>query len=230
MISAEQTVIRILVAAFLGGLIGVERERGNRAAGLRTHALVGAGSSLFMLVSAFGFADSSGPDGSLDPSRVASQVVSGIGFLGGGAIIFQRDTVKGLTTAASIWVVAAIGLAAGGGMYLAAALTTGLALVILAGLKPLEQLFNPQKQTRRMVVSAESAEAVLPAIREALRQAGATTKRISIQPGKAGTESISLLFDDIPAEQFRNARAALEMVPGVLKVGPSRTSRRSHEV
>src|SRR6476469_2720146 len=101
MIPTEQLILRLIVAALLGGLVGVERERLERAAGLRTHALVGVGSALFMLVSAFGFADILGtPNVSLDPSRIAAQVVSGIGFLGAGTIILQREIIRGLTTAA----------------------------------------------------------------------------------------------------------------------------------
>src|SRR5579859_1054063 len=133
--------LRLLVATLLSGIIGLERERGERAAGLRTHALVGLGACLLMIVSAFGFEDWHYSPCALDPSRIAAQVVSGIGFLGAGVIIFQRDggVVRGLTTAASVWVVAAIGLAVGGGMYITGIVATAIALVILAGLKPLEQ-------------------------------------------------------------------------------------------
>src|SRR5829696_5358074 len=132
MIPTEQIVLRLLVATVLGGIVGVERERLERAAGLRTHALVGVGAALFMIVSAFGVTDILGTPGvGLDPSRIAAQVVSGIGFLGAGTIIFQREIVRGLTTAASVWAVAAIDLAVGGGLWLAAILTTGLVLLVL---------------------------------------------------------------------------------------------------
>jgi putative Mg2+ transporter-C (MgtC) family protein len=154
--------IRMLVAAVLSGLVGLERERGERAAGLRTHALVGLGACLVMIVSAFGFEDWHYAPGALDPSRVAAQVVSGIGFLGAGVIIFQRDraVVRGLTTAASVWVVAAIGLAVGGGMYITAAVGTAITLIILAGLKPLERRVVRRKSsnnTRRGVEQAADA-------------------------------------------------------------------------
>src|SRR5713101_537222 len=136
-----EVAIRLLVATVLSGVIGLERERGERAAGLRTHALVGLGACLLMIVSAFGFEDWHYSPGALDPSRIAAQVVSGIGFLGAGVIIFQRDggVVRGLTTAASVWVVAAIGLAIGGGLYVTGVVATGITLLILAGLKPLER-------------------------------------------------------------------------------------------
>ncbi|HZS00246.1 MAG TPA: MgtC/SapB family protein, partial [Chloroflexota bacterium] len=142
MITPEQMILRLVLATVLGAIVGVERERLERAAGLRTHALVGVGAALFMLVSVFGFGDVVDMPGvTLDPSRVAAQVVSGIGFLGAGTIIFQREIVRGLTTAASVWAVAAIGLAVGGGLYLAAFGATILTLLILAGLKPLENRF-----------------------------------------------------------------------------------------
>ena len=112
---------RLVFAALLGSAIGFERERMNWAAGLRTHMLVCVGSSLIMLVSAFGFADVLGEKNVvLDPSRIAAQVVSGIGFLGAGSILLRGEIVRGLTTAASLWSVAGVGLAVGGGMYTAA--------------------------------------------------------------------------------------------------------------
>src|ERR1044071_946459 len=119
-----EIAVRLLVAATLGSLIGFERERLLWAAGIRTHMLVCVGSCLIMIVSAFGFADVLSKEHVvLDPSRIAAQVVSGIGFLGAGSILARGEIVKGLTTAASIWAVAAIGLAVGGGLYLAAGAT-----------------------------------------------------------------------------------------------------------
>ena len=142
MLSQWEMLLRLGLAAALGSAIGVERERLQWTAGLRTHMLVCVGAALFMLVSAFGFADSlERPHAVLDPSRIAAQVVSGIGFLGAGAILFRRDKIRGLTTAASLWTVAGVGLAAGGGMYVAAAGSTAIILVILVGLKPLERRF-----------------------------------------------------------------------------------------
>ncbi|HEX2044526.1 MAG TPA: MgtC/SapB family protein [Gaiellaceae bacterium] len=130
-------LLRLVVAAALTGAIGLERELRERAAGLRTHMLVGVGSALFTIVSAYAWRDFrfSTPEGIVfDPTRVAAQIVTGIGFLGAGAIIRQGLSVRGLTTAAGLWVVAAIGMAAGAGYYSAAAITTG---VVLVGLGPL---------------------------------------------------------------------------------------------
>lgn len=115
MISPEQVILRLVVAAVLGGLLGLERERLEWAAGMRTHALVSLGSALFMVVSILGFSDILNEQHVvLDPLRVAAQVASGIGFIGAGTIILRREIVKGLTTAASLWAVAAVGLAVGG--------------------------------------------------------------------------------------------------------------------
>src|SRR6202142_2280812 len=143
MLGNLELIARLVLAAALGSVIGVERERLSWAAGLRTHMLVCVGSSLIMLVSAFGFADVLGQKNVvLDPSRIAAQVVSGIGFLGAGSILLRGEVVRGLTTAASLWTVAAIGLAVGGGLYVEAVAATILILIILAGIKPLEERFQ----------------------------------------------------------------------------------------
>lgn len=126
-------IIRILAAAVIGGVIGLEREYRAKEAGFRTHFLVALGSALFMVVSQFGFEQTAGETGhiSLDPSRVASQVVTGIGFIGAGIIIFQKHAVRGLTTAAGLWVTSAIGLACGSGLYFLAFITMILVLICL---------------------------------------------------------------------------------------------------
>jgi len=145
-----EMVLRLLLAAILGGLIGAERERRvNRGAGLRTHALVCTASALVMVVSAYGFSSVlAAGKVVLDPSRVAAQVVSGIGFLGAGIIIFRKNAVRGLTTAASIWAVAAIGLACGCGLYICAVAGTTIMSLILTVLKKVEQKYFPQLQIK----------------------------------------------------------------------------------
>lgn len=120
----------LLACSFvLSGVIGVERELRQKSAGARTHILVGMGSALFTLVSAYGFSHLLGDDVVLDPSRIAAQIVSGIGFLGAGVIFVRQNIVSGLTTAASIWVTAAVGMACGAGMPIIAALTVGFYLL-----------------------------------------------------------------------------------------------------
>ncbi len=152
MLSWQETLIRLALAAFFGALIGLERERKDWTAGMRTHMMVCVGSCLIMVVSAFGFADVLGtPNVVLDPSRVAAQVVSGIGFIGAGTILFlKQGTIRGLTTAAGLWTVAAIGLATGGGMYFAAGITTVVALIILWALQPLERLYARKFKQRTL--------------------------------------------------------------------------------
>ena len=124
-------IFRVFVAALLGGMIGFEREYRAKEAGLRTHFLVAMGSALFMIVSQYGFNAVLSTSITLDPSRVAAQVVSGIGFIGAGTIIFQKHVIKGLTTAAGLWVTSAIGLACGSGLYLLSVASTLLVLLCL---------------------------------------------------------------------------------------------------
>jgi len=121
---------RLLLAALLGGLIGFERETGGKPAGMRTHALVCLGSALFMIISVSSPEFASGTR-TVDPGRIAAGVVTGVGFLGAGTILRAGGSVRGLTTAASVWTVAAIGLAVGVGYYMTAAVATALSLVIL---------------------------------------------------------------------------------------------------
>ena len=125
--------LRLTVGLILGALIGFERELHRQPAGFRTHSLVSLGAALFTVVSAFGFAGDT-----VDPTRIAAQIVSGIGFIGAGTILQYRGHIRGLTTAASLWSVAAIGTAAGAGLYLVAVIGTVLILIILSLLDSVE--------------------------------------------------------------------------------------------
>ena len=121
-----EMILRLLLAATLGAIIGYQRERAAKPAGLRTHTLICVGATLFTLASLYGFGTT------VDPARVAAGIVTGIGFLGAGAIVRREEgLVAGLTTASTIWIVAAIGLAAGAGLYLLSVVTTIIALIIL---------------------------------------------------------------------------------------------------
>ena len=139
-------VLTIFIAAMLGGAIGLEREYRSKEAGFRTHFLVGLGSALFMVLSMHGFDSFEGQPGVIiqrDPARMAAQVVSGIGFIGAGTIIFQKNVVKGLTTAAGLWVTSAIGMTAGVGMYGLATTATVMVIVCLEGMNFIHhQLFG----------------------------------------------------------------------------------------
>jgi putative Mg2+ transporter-C (MgtC) family protein len=130
-LSWEELLLRLAVAAALGGAVGLEREFREREAGFRTHTLVSLGAALFTIAGAYGFRDF---HNSFDPTRIAAQIVTGIGFLGAGAIIRQGLSVRGLTTAATLWVVAAIGLTAGAG-YSASVITTAFVLLSLGPLR-----------------------------------------------------------------------------------------------
>ena len=135
-----EILLRLLAGAVLGGVIGLERDIHGRAAGLRTHLLVGLGASLFMVMSEI-IAVSLGPGLAEDPGRIAAQIVTGIGFLGAGAIMKEGFTVRGLTTAACFWVVAAIGMASGAGEFVLALITTLMALVSLSILRYFEKFY-----------------------------------------------------------------------------------------
>ena len=150
-------VLRLLVAGLLGGIIGWDREYRAKEAGLRTHFLVALGSALIMIVSQYGFEDVLGKPGiGLDPSRVAAQVVSGIGFIGAGTILIQKQFVRGLTTAAGLWATSGIGLAVGGGMYWIGVFAMVLTLV---GLEFLTVLFkNVGEHSSLLVFSTNDKE------------------------------------------------------------------------
>jgi putative Mg2+ transporter-C (MgtC) family protein len=176
---------RLFVALILGGLIGLERERQERAAGLRTVTMVSLGSCLFTLVSAFGFERT-------DPSRVAAQVVTGIGFLGAGTIFMRKDLVRGLTTAATIWATAAIGMAAALGQYFAAFVTTLLVLIVLMVLKPVERRFFRRHNEATLSVTLGRRADSLAYVQRALRGLGAESKSIHFQESDENGDIIQL--------------------------------------
>src|SRR5437763_106015 len=169
------------LALALGALVGAERQRGDRPAGMRTHALVCLGSTVFMLVSAFAFPElTQASGGRVDPTRIAAQVVTGIGFLGAGMIFTQQNVTRGLTTAAGLWVVAAIGLAVGAGMYFIACGGTILMLVVLAVLKPIEaRMFNPRS---RLVVRVLPQLGQLGSIQDAMKASGIRARSVLVSP------------------------------------------------
>jgi putative Mg2+ transporter-C (MgtC) family protein len=145
-----EALARIAAAAGLGGIVGLERELDEKAAGLRTHMLVAVGSALFTLVGAYGFSDF--PSRTVDPTRIAAQVVTGIGFLGAGLIFRQGFTIRGLTTAASLWLVAAIGMAAAAGFWKGAVIATIVALISLRPLEWMKVTAIPQRGASHLVV------------------------------------------------------------------------------
>jgi putative Mg2+ transporter-C (MgtC) family protein len=221
MISSEELVLRLAVAAILGGLVGLERERLEWAAGMRTHALVSLGSALFMVVSIFGFSDILNEQHViLDPSRVAAQVASGIGFIGAGTIIFRREIVKGLTTAASIWAVAAVGLAVGGGMFLAAIAATLLALALLVLARPVKQRLFPKRKEARRVRLVLRRDTSLAELRSEIEASEVPLERIVVRPGSsAGEDDAELVLGKgSQEEELLSLVKGLRRVSGVREV------------
>ena len=221
-LSFLEIVVRVGLAAVLGGAIGLERELREREAGLRTHMLVSVGAALFTLVSAYAWTDwhFSNREGIVfDPTRIAAQVVSGIGFLGAGAIIRQGLSVKGLTTAATLWVVAAIGMASGVGYYEAAIITTALVLLSLWPLRLVAFRLSARArpQDGRLAVELPAGASAVSVL-EAVEQAGADVRslefeeegdrrrvemRVRLGSGHTAAELIDSL---IKAEDVRGAR------------------------
>jgi putative Mg2+ transporter-C (MgtC) family protein len=178
-LSLGELILRVALAAALGGAIGAEREMRERGAGLRTHLLVSVGSALFTLVSAYGWSDweFSTPEGVVfDPTRIAAQIVTGIGFLGAGAIIRQGLSIRGLTTAATLWIAAAIGLAAGAGYYSAAIVATGTVLIALGPLRYVARrtFHRIRHEEGRLLVELRPGESGARLL-EILERAGAKT-------------------------------------------------------
>jgi putative Mg2+ transporter-C (MgtC) family protein len=180
----SEELLRVVVAATLGGLVGIERELREREAGFRTHLLVSVGSCLFTLVSAYGFHEflvSGGNVVRTDPTRIAAQIVTGVGFLGAGAIIRQGFSVRGLTTAATLWVVAAIGMASGAGYFSAAVITTALVLFSLWPLRifAFRVMTRIRPETERLIVQLPSGESPAPLI-EKLESLGGSLQSLEV--------------------------------------------------
>jgi putative Mg2+ transporter-C (MgtC) family protein len=188
-------VVRLGLAAVLGGAIGLERELREREAGLRTHLLVCVGAALFTLVSAYAWTDwtFSTPQGLVfDPTRIAAQIVTGIGFLGAGAIIRQGLSVRGLTTAASLWLVAAIGMAAGAGWWEAATIATAGALLTLWPLRAFAHRLVVRvraEDEQRLVVELGTAQGAAPVL-SVLEGMGGRVSQFQLSEGRDGRELV----------------------------------------
>lgn len=188
-------ILRLFLAGIFGALIGLDREYRAKEAGYRTHFLVSLGSALFMIVSQYGFEDILSHQGvRLDPSRIASQVVTGIGFLGAGTIILHKQMVRGLTTAAGIWVTAGIGMAVGSGLYLLSALATALTLV---GLEVLSYLFKSIGMKSSYVEFSTSQREVVIKLREEIQRQGymiASYQMEQTNHGESTTYQVSMVI------------------------------------
>ena len=169
-------ILRLFIAGLLGGLIGFEREFRAKEAGLRTHFLVALGSALFMLISQYAFT------GRFDAARVAAQVVSGIGFIGAGVIIFQKNVVRGVTTAAGLWVAAAIGLASGAGMYSLAIAATLMTIICLETMHFITRRFGEKSL---MITISQISSDKLADVLDSLRKANFEIDSFSYSEGSA---------------------------------------------
>lgn len=223
MISHWEMLARITLAAFLGGVIGIERDIHRRQAGLRTHFIVSMASGTFMVVSAHFVHYQNYVPGQLvtvDTSRIAASVVAGVGFLGGGSILRTGATVQGLTTAAGLWLVAAIGLCAGSGMYVESVYSTLLGLLALTFLRVLE---DKKVVRRRVLLTLETPDETpgdpVGAVITNLRALHAKALDIDYHRDLAATRT-SLSFDVLFPEslELSTLAAALETVQGVKEV------------
>lgn len=217
MISDAEVAGRLVLAAVLGAAIGFERERLLWAAGLRTHMLVCVGSCLVMIVSAHGFAPVLSEHVILDPSRIAAQVVSGIGFLGAGAILLRGQVVRGLTTAASIWAVAAVGLAAGSGLYFASVASTVILLVILAGVKPIEDAYRARVQSSVLEITTEPNAIAHERLKKLLGVRAGQIRRV-VEESSDQVQRVQIALVRITQDEVERAAERLKSTPGVLEV------------
>jgi putative Mg2+ transporter-C (MgtC) family protein len=209
-----EVLLRLFVAAALGGAIGLERELRERQAGLRTHLVVSVGAALFTLVSAYGF---TGFDGKVDPTRIAAQIVSGIGFLGAGAIIRQGLSVRGLTTAASLWLVAAIGMAAGAGYWDGALIATLGALLTLGPLRvaAFRILSRYRPQHDRLLVEIPAGGSPVPIIEAIETQGGRVVSLDVAQEGDRRSVGIDI---ELAVGSAPAVVAGVAEIDGVLEV------------
>ncbi len=194
--SYDETILKLLLSAILGGIIGYERESAHRPAGLRTHLLVSVGSTLVMMVSMdmVKIAQAGGVS-TVDPGRIAAQVISGIGFLGAGTILRDGATIRGLTTAASLWVVAGIGLAVGAGAYLSAVSTSVLILLALIFLSRFEKFYIVKVYHQQMTIRARDVPGVMGKIGQVLGNHGVNIKGINLCEVGDGKETIDICLN-----------------------------------
>ena len=216
----------LIVAAVLGGIVGMERGSGDRPAGFRTHILVCVGSALFMLVSIYGFDDIAAVTTTLendigtrrDTARIAAQVVSGIGFLGAGTILHEGLTIKGLTTAASLWIVSAIGLAVGSGMYLLSTVATMLTMLTLVTFRTWEKRFAGTRSERRFIrVVTRNIPGVITEITGFLSECGIKVKTLNVKSdNKNGNIILELYLKIDKSIDMSEVADAIKNIEGVL--------------
>jgi putative Mg2+ transporter-C (MgtC) family protein len=219
------------LAFALSTLIGLEREWRQKSAGLRTHTLVGVGAALFTLVSKYGFADVLVPGRTiLDPSRVAAQVVSGIGFIGGGLIFVRGDIVRGLTTAAIVWVTAAIGMACGAGLALLAIATTAGHFAVVLGYPAITaRLPTPGAPGFAVRIVYEDGRGILRDVLSESTRRGFAVQRVTTSQLEAravgGVPAVAVTLDVLGQPAVEGLIPALDGLPGVLEVTTAELGR-----
>lgn len=192
-ISDWHITLRLVLALLLGGLIGLEREQNNHAAGLRTHIMVCLGATLIMLLSMYGFnAFVNETNVRIDPARLAANVITGIGFLGAGTIVFNGSSISGLTTAASLWVVAAIGLSIGAGFYYPAIISTVMAFISLYILNKVEKRWlRSRKRTHVIRIEMPDRPGALAAVSAVMARRAIDIRKVNIEEkGRVGDREI----------------------------------------
>ncbi len=216
MIPETTMLFRLAAAAVLGALIGLERERHNQPAGLRTHIALAIGSSLVMVISinlAIQFQPEA-PNG--DPARLAAQVVSGIGFLGAGAILRYGETIKGLTTATSLWTVAMIGLAVGSGSYIAASGATVLLLMVLTVLNRVEKRFIRAQSSRMITLTIQNRAGLVDELRQKLQTGGYKLSSIGLSRNMEASEvTLYAVVGNVEELAITPLVTLLEGIPGI---------------
>jgi putative Mg2+ transporter-C (MgtC) family protein len=228
-ISSAEVVARLLITVLLCGLIGIERETRDQSAGFRTHILLGLGATLFTLVSAYGFPaftaaalESDGRGVVFDPTRIAAQIVTGVGFLGAGAIIRQGMDVRGLTTAASLWATAAIGMAVGAGYVFGAVTTTIVVLAALYLLRGVRSYVVSRYGTGFGVLSVTfgDARAEVSGVTGLLEDRGVNVRNVDVEI-EDGRVTYQLQIRIPPGGNVRDVLGDISELPGVERVGAS---------
>jgi putative Mg2+ transporter-C (MgtC) family protein len=190
-----ELILRLGLAGVLAGAIGAEREVSDQPAGFRTHALVGLGAALFTILSAYGFRSvmevEAGPGVREDVTRIASQIVVGIGFLGGGAILKYGASIRGLTTAATLWTTAAIGMAIGLGGFMLGVASTAIGLGILWGLRPVRRLLQRHARTSGTLDVQMRSDEGLASVIDTIQAAGGSIQQIALSEGEDQTDGCS---------------------------------------
>ncbi len=209
--------LRLLLSVALGGLIGYEREHTKRPAGFRTHILVCVGAALVMVTSEFVFSKYTGL-ASIDPTRLGAQVISGIGFLGAGTIIRDGVTVRGLTTAASLWAVSCVGLAVGAGFYSGAVIATIFVYLILIGLKGTESRFTRKNRHRTFIVESDGASGLVGAVCGLLEQNKIDLKNVQLYKSQEGGQRIKLLVKMPGSTVDMQILSDIQALDGVQKI------------